>query len=228
MRNNTYRSYRLHLSIYFLRDIYLGFVLLVLDLFSFVMLELLLRLFQLLLQLDILLLQTHFLLVIQLLLILDLLGPYRKLNRRQSLLMIILIHRASCDDRCLGIRRQGVLQNAGQFGVPVGDVIGPVGQGVDYIAQARQGQVDFFCLLEGLASDAAFSDFLASSQINKAQLRPEILPPTLEIPIHKQYRMTSRTNIIIHRSRNFPSLMPHPYQIQQLSLIINLYLLKPV
>ena len=69
----------------------------------------------------------------------------------------------------LAVATQRVLQQVGELGVAVGDVLLLVGQRVDHVRQAAQALVDGLCFLKAVARRARSGEPLGPSQVNQVQ-----------------------------------------------------------
>ena len=105
-------------------------------------------------------------------LVLDFLGPVCELECRLRLPEGIGRRGDHCHHGGLAVASEGVLQDSGELGVPVGDVGSCllVGEGGDDVSEGAQRLVDFLTLFQALSSGLSHSDPLTTSKIYKIEL----------------------------------------------------------
>lgn len=103
--------------------------------------------------------------------VLDALGPVGVAQSAQGFLIVVVSRGETGDHQCTRVSSQRVLQQPGELGVPVGDVLGAsVHQSGDDVPQGRQGEVDLRGLTESLPCSAGFGLTLTSCQVDEVEL----------------------------------------------------------
>ena len=104
------------------------------------------------------------------------LGPAGVSQGAQRLIVVVVGWRNGRNHDSFGIASQRILEQPGQLGIPVGDVMGlAIDQSRDHVAQSTQRQVYFGGLLHALACSARFACPLRPRQIHQIQLRGLVL-----------------------------------------------------
>ena len=110
-------------------------------------------------------------LLVDLSLVLDLLGSLTELESRDCLLLIEDTGTTSDDQTRLGVTSEGLLQDTGKFGVPIGNMGGlTIGEGVDDQTEGCETLVDVLGLGQCLTSRSCLTDSLRTSKIDQVYL----------------------------------------------------------
>mmetsp|Transcript_27415 Transcript_27415/g.78766 ORF Transcript_27415/g.78766 Transcript_27415/m.78766 type:complete len:517 (-) Transcript_27415:561-2111(-) len=104
-------------------------------------------------------------------LVLDALGAVGVAQRRERLVVVVVRGAEVCHHDRLRVAAQGVLEQARELRVPVGDVRGlAVHERGDHVAERRQGEVDLGGLLQPVAGGAGLALPLGARQVDHVQL----------------------------------------------------------
>lgn len=100
--------------------------------------------------------------------------PLCKLHRRNSLFHCLRCDRTGDNHASDGVTHEGLFEDTGQFGLAPWDVVAVLYQGADGVAEATQGKVDLFCLLQSLSFDLALKDLLTAGKVDQVELATDL------------------------------------------------------